>query len=67
MEEIPPPSKQPLNFRDAVAVWSLRRVGWHQHQIAARFGVNSARINDILKGRKHVGSKDAPDDPGAMV
>ncbi|WP_245513511.1 MULTISPECIES: hypothetical protein [unclassified Mesorhizobium] len=43
-------------------VWMLRRDGWHQHQIAARFGVNSARINDILKERKHVGSKDAPDD-----
>jgi DNA-binding transcriptional regulator LsrR (DeoR family) len=60
--EMPPPSKQPLNWDDAKIVWSLHRVGWHQHQIAARFGCNSARINDILKERKHVGSKDEPDD-----
>ena len=41
-----------LTSSDAVTVWQMRREGYFQHQIAAHFGVNPGRINDVLKGRK---------------
>ncbi|MDQ6438141.1 hypothetical protein RB623_29155 [Mesorhizobium sp. LHD-90] len=46
-----------LTFDDAVQVWKLRRQGWFQHRIAARFDVNPGRISDVLKERKHPGSR----------
>ncbi|RWC25957.1 MAG: hypothetical protein EOS70_32640 [Mesorhizobium sp.] len=48
-----------LTFNEAVEVWKLRAAGWFQHQIAARFGVNPGRVNEVLKERKHVGSRDS--------
>ncbi|RWE07667.1 MAG: hypothetical protein EOS23_26460 [Mesorhizobium sp.] len=46
-----------LSFNEAVEVWKLRAAGWFQHQIAAKFGVNPGRVNEVLKERKHVGSR----------
>lgn len=48
-----------LTFTDAVEVWRLRWKGFYQHQIAARYGVNQARVNDVLKARLHPGSETA--------
>ena len=55
-----PSKKKPtyrLTFADACEVWRLRWRGFFQHQIAARYGVNQARINDVLKARLHPGSE----------
>jgi hypothetical protein len=46
-----------LTDDDAVDVWLRHWRGEYQHHIAAAYGVNSARINDVLKERTHVGSK----------
>lgn len=48
---------QGLSFDDAVAVWLHRWNGKLQHEIAALFGVNQGRVNEVLKERKHVGSQ----------
>ncbi len=50
------PSRK-LTFDDAVQIWFLRLKGGLQHHIAARFGVNPGRIADVLKERRHVGSR----------
>ena len=39
--------------------WLRHWAGQYQHDIAAAYGVNSARVNDVLKERAHVGSKRA--------
>lgn len=52
------PSKR-LSFADAVQVWQLAGEGEFQHRIAARFYVNPGRINEVLKGHKHAGSREA--------
>ena len=46
-----------LTFEDAVSVWKRHLGGEYQHHIAASFGVNPGRVNDVLKGRKHAGSE----------
>jgi len=50
-------TKTALTFEEAFEVWIFRRRGWHQHTIAAHFGVNPGRVNDVLKERKHLGSR----------
>jgi hypothetical protein len=45
-----------LTFDEAVDVWLP---GEYQHHIAAAYGVNSGRINEVLKERTHIGSKQA--------
>lgn len=50
-----------LTFDDAIEVWRLHDEGWFPHRSAARFNVNQARINEILKEQKHVGSRAAAD------
>jgi hypothetical protein len=52
------PSRR-LTYEDAIDVWKLRATGLFQHQIAARFEVNPGRINEILKEKKHQGSREA--------
>ncbi len=42
---------------DAVEVWLRHWSGEYQHNIAASYGVNPGRVNDVLKGRKHPESK----------
>jgi hypothetical protein len=46
-----------LTFDDAVEVWKRHFLGEKQHHIAQAFGVNQGRINDILKERRHTGSR----------
>lgn len=46
-----------LTFNDAVEVWRMRRSGWLQHHIAARFLVNQGRISEVLAGKLHPGSE----------
>jgi hypothetical protein len=46
-----------LTFDDAVAIWLRSWAGAFQHTIAAQYGVNPGRVNDVLKGRKHSGAR----------
>jgi hypothetical protein len=46
-----------LTFDDAVDVWLRHWRGEFQHDIAAHYGVNQGRINEVLKERLHVGSQ----------
>ena len=46
-----------LSFEDAVQVWLRRWLGEYQHDIAASYRVNPARVNDVLKGRLHPSSE----------
>jgi hypothetical protein len=42
-----------LTSDDAVDIWLRHWAGEYQHHIAASYGVNPGRVNDVLKGRKH--------------
>lgn len=48
-----------LTFEDAVQIWLRHRAGEFQNRIAASFDVNPGRVNEVLKERKHVGSREA--------
>lgn len=48
-----------LTFDDAVDIWARYWNGEFQHRIAAEFDVNPGRVNEVLKGHKHVGSREA--------
>lgn len=48
-----------LDFDDAVIVWLKHWAGEFQHHIAAFFGVNQGRVNEVLREKRHVGSKQA--------
>ena len=48
-----------LTFDDAIDVWLRHWSGEYQHHIAASYGVNPGRVNDVLKGRKHAESEQA--------
>jgi predicted XRE-type DNA-binding protein len=46
-----------LTFEHAVEVWKRRILGESQHHIAQSFGVNQGRVSEVLKERRHVGSR----------
>ncbi|RKE93520.1 hypothetical protein C8N30_2577 [Sulfitobacter guttiformis] len=46
-----------LTFDDAVEVWRRYLKGEFQNRIAAFFDVNQGRVNEVLKGKRHVGSE----------
>ena len=46
-----------LTFNDAVTIWLRHWNGEFQNRIAASFDVNPGRVNDVLKERKHMGSR----------
>ncbi|MBR1247549.1 hypothetical protein JQ609_11445 [Bradyrhizobium sp. AUGA SZCCT0169] len=48
-----------LAYEDAINVWLRYWHGEFQHNIAASYGVNPGRVNDVLKERAHYGSKAA--------
>jgi hypothetical protein len=48
-----------LTFSDAVKIWQLHSEGWFQNRIAAEFDVNPGRVNEVIKGLSHLGSKEA--------
>lgn len=52
------PSRQ-LSFEDAVNIWLRYWNGEFQHRIAASFDVNPGRVNEVLKGSRHPGSREA--------
>jgi hypothetical protein len=56
-DNIPTPKPYRLTREDAVNVWLLHWNGTYQHKIAAAYGVNPGRVNDVLKERAHYGSK----------
>jgi hypothetical protein len=47
-----------LAFDDAVDIWLRHWAGHYQHHIAADYRCNSARINEVLKGKRHPGSRE---------
>ena len=51
--------KTALTFAEAVDVWLRHWAGEFQHRIAAFYGVNAGRVNEVLKERKHIGSREA--------
>lgn len=48
-----------LTFDDAVDIWIRHWRGEFQHRIAAAFDVNPGRVNEVLKGTRHAGSREA--------
>jgi hypothetical protein len=48
-----------LTFDDAIQIWLRHWAGEFQNWIAASFDVNPGRVNEVLKERKHVGSREA--------
>ena len=46
-----------LTFDDAVDVWLRYWSEEFQHKIAASYGVNQGRVNEVLKKRLHIGSR----------
>ena len=51
------PHRPSLSFEDAVQVWLLKWQGLLQSTIAQTMKTNQGRVNEILKERKHLGSK----------
>jgi predicted XRE-type DNA-binding protein len=51
--------KTALTFEEAIQVWLMHWAGFYQHDIAAYFGVNSGRVSEVLKEKKHIGSRQA--------
>ena len=47
-----------LTFDDAVEIWLRSWNGEFQNRIAASYDVNPGRVNDVLKERKYVGSRE---------
>lgn len=48
-----------LTFEDAIQVWLRHLNGEFQNRIAASYDVNPGRVNEVIKERIHVGSKQA--------
>ena len=50
------PSKR-LTYSDALEIWRRHWNGEFQNRIAAHFDVNPGRVNEVLKGKKFLGSE----------
>jgi hypothetical protein len=46
-----------LTYDNAVDVWLRHWAGEFQHDIAAEYGVNQGRVNEVLKEYLHPGSR----------
>lgn len=57
MTNVNNPQPYRLSFHDAVEIWLMHWDGVFQHAIASHFGVNQGRVNEVLKGHKHKGSR----------
>lgn len=53
------PSPRSLSFQEAIQVWLRYWAGEYQDRIAASFDVNPGRVSEVVKGRKHHGSREA--------
>ena len=51
--------KKTLTYPEAVICWQLDALGYHQHEIAAVFKVNQRCVHEVLREKKHLGSKEA--------
>jgi hypothetical protein len=51
--------KSSLERAEAVICWQLDALGYHQHEIAAVFKVNQRCVHEVLREKKHVGTKEA--------
>ena len=49
--------KTSFTFDEAVDVWLRYWNGQVQSEIAADYRINAGRVNEVLKEKKHVGSK----------
>jgi hypothetical protein len=49
--------KTKFTFEEAVDVWLRYWAGQVQSDIAADYRINAGRVNEVLKERKHLGSK----------
>lgn len=49
--------KSNLELAEAVICWQLDALGYHQHEIAAVFKVNQRCVHEVLREKKHIGSK----------
>ncbi len=52
------PSRK-LTFEDSIKIWKLYWAGEYQHRIAPLFDVNPGRVNEVIKGKRHPGSREA--------
>lgn len=50
------PSRR-LTLEDAIAIWLRHWNGEYQNRIAASFDVNSARVNEVIKGHRYPESR----------
>jgi len=51
--------KTQFTFDEAIDVWLRHWNGQVQSDIAADYRINAGRVNEVLKERKHFGSKKA--------
>ena len=51
--------KSSLDRAEAIICWRLDALGFHQHEIAAVFKVNQRCVHEILREKKHLGTKEA--------
>jgi hypothetical protein len=51
--------KTKFTFDEAVDVWLRYWSGQVQSDIAADYRINAGRVNEVLKERRHIGSKAA--------
>jgi hypothetical protein len=51
--------KQRLDRAEAIICWQLSALGYHQHEIAAVFKVNQRCVHEVLREKKHLGTKEA--------
>lgn len=49
--------KTQFTFDEAVDVWLRYWSGQYQHHIAQDYGVNPGRVSEVLKEKRHIGSK----------
>lgn len=52
-------SPRSLSFEEAIQVWPRYWSGEYQDRIAASFDVNPGRVSEVIKERKHLGSREA--------
>ena len=51
--------KSSLERAEAIICWQLNALGHHQHEIAAVFKVNQRCVHEVLREKKHLGTKEA--------
>jgi hypothetical protein len=51
--------KKRLDRAEAIICWQLSALGYHQHEIAAVFKVNQRCVHEVLREKKHLGTREA--------